>query len=57
METHTELIKCPECGKIQMATVLHTFPWSSFVHRCTACEYIVMESEWEVVTEAEIKLD
>lgn len=44
---HEEIIKCPNCGKIQRATVCHTFPWYSYVHDCEKCSYIIMESEWE----------
>lgn len=46
--SHTDRIRCPECGQEQDATVEHTWPWWSFVHLCK-CGYIIMESEWEVV--------
>lgn len=49
--THTELIRCPECGAEQDATVEHTWPWWSYIHGCVKCGYIIMESEWEVVGE------
>ena len=49
MKEHTEIIKCPECGLKQPATVKHTKPFYSYVHRCTKCKYIIMESEWEMV--------
>ena len=49
MESHEEQIKCPECGQIQTAVVLHTFPWWSYIHECEKCKYIIMESEWDVV--------
>jgi hypothetical protein len=48
---HYELIKCPECGYIQWAKVEHTFPWWSYVHWCTQCNYCIMESEWNKVNE------
>ena len=44
--THLEAIRCPECSKLQLATVEHTWPWFSYVHECTDCGYIIMESEW-----------
>lgn len=46
-ESHTEQIICPECKSIQTATVEHTPLWNSYVHECTECGYIIMESEWE----------
>lgn len=49
MESHVELIECPECNEIQSATVEHTFPWYSYVHTCVKCNYIIMESEWNVL--------
>lgn len=48
-EAHTEIIKCPECEKVQWATVEHTWPWWSYIHICNHCEYVIMESEWEKV--------
>jgi len=44
-DKHYEYILCPECGEIQKATVLHTFPWYSYVHDCK-CGYTIMESDW-----------
>ena len=49
---HNETIVCPECNAIEHATVMHTVPWYSYVHECTKCGYIVMESDW---TLAELK--
>ena len=43
---HNETIVCPECNAIEHATVMHTVPWYSYVHECTKCGYIVMESDW-----------
>ena len=57
MEIHKEEIECPECGKRQQATVLHTFPWFSYVHDCVGCKYTIMESEWNLLhTEDELKI-
>lgn len=47
--SHTEIIKCPECSKIQSANVKHTQPFYSYVHECIKCKYIIMESEWVTV--------
>lgn len=47
--SHTEIIKCPECSKIQSANVKHTQPFYSYVHECIKCKYIIMESEWVTI--------
>ena len=44
---HEEQIICPMCEELQTATVEHTIPWYSFIHECSKCGYIIMESEWE----------
>lgn len=49
IESHKETIECPECNHVQEAIVEHTVPWYSYVHICTMCKYIIMESEWKVV--------
>lgn len=54
-DNHPELIICPECKSRQKATVDHTFPFWSYVHVCTECEYIIMESEWELAETGEKK--
>lgn len=51
VEMHKETIQCPECNHIQEAIVEHTIPWNTYVHTCTMCKYIIMESEWKVVNE------
>jgi len=47
--SHFEDIKCPGCGSVENAEVLHTWPWWAYVHECTGCGYIIMESEWDKV--------
>lgn len=47
--SHEEKIICPECDSIQTGIVEHTIPWHSYVHTCTKCKYIIMESEWNRV--------
>lgn len=46
IDSHTAIIICPECETSQPATVLHTFPYFSYVHTCVKCGYVIMESEW-----------
>lgn len=49
MKTHKEKIICPNCGIKQWAIVEHTLPWHwNYTHTCKSCNYIIMESEWEV---------
>ena len=47
--THTEKIKCPDCGTIQDAIVEHTIPFHTYLHNCEKCNLTIMESDWEVV--------
>lgn len=45
-----QMIKCPSCDTVQAAIVDHTtFPFSTYIHYCEKCEYIIMESEWDLV--------
>lgn len=46
MQSHIDIIKCPNCSHIQSATVLHSIPFSTFIHDCEKCKYVIMESEW-----------
>lgn len=46
---HYEKIKCIDCNHEQIAEVQHTWPWWSYVHTCTRCGYVIMESEWEKI--------
>ena len=43
------MIKCPSCDTVQAAYVEHTEPFDTYIHDCVKCEYIIMESEWDVV--------
>ena len=52
MTSHSEIIKCPECGHEQTATVKHALPWFIRIHDCDKCEYTIMESEWETIEKA-----
>ena len=49
-KTHIEQIECPQCKTIQNATVEHLPPFWSYVHHCEKCKYVIMESEWQKVT-------
>ena len=42
-------IKCPNCGKIQTAKVIETFPWDTYIHDCVACQHTITESDWDSV--------
>jgi C4-type Zn-finger protein len=42
-------IKCPVCNKIQEAIIKDIVPYSSYIHECNNCNYIIMESEWEEI--------
>lgn len=53
-EKHKETIKCPQCGKIQLAEVLHTSPLWPYAYNCINCDYIIMESEFKNIN-AELK--
>lgn len=55
-QTHTEKIKCPDCGTIQDATVEHTIPFHTYLHNCEKCNFTIMESDWEVVPNTEKQL-
>lgn len=48
----TERIRCPRCAHEQDAKVTFYWwaDWPSYVHPCVICEYIIMESEWEMVS-------
>jgi len=48
MDSFTETIKCPECGTVQKAEVEFTL-FGIYIHRCTNCGFIILESDWEVV--------
>ncbi len=45
---HFDHIICPDCKKEQMAFVLHTIPFNTYIHECTNCNYLIMESEWNI---------
>lgn len=48
-DSHEEVICCPECGTVQVANVLHSVPFATYIHHCIHCEYVIMESDWDRV--------
>lgn len=46
-----QTIICPKCEAVQPARVDHApnDVWAIYVHHCTECQYVIMESEWEQV--------
>lgn len=53
MKRTNQTIRCPNCDHIQFAEVItdDIYPWNIYIHECEQCEYLIMESEWEVVDE------
>ena len=51
MENIEQIIICPECNKIQTATVELTLPFFTYIHECEECKYLIMESEWNLANE------
>lgn len=51
IETHLVQIVCPECNHGQVATVEHTFPFYTYIHTCTNCNYLILESEFNIIEE------
>ena len=51
-----ETIRCPGCGKVQIAQVHFEdwMPFPAYVHDCEACGYTILESEWERVPNDEV---
>ncbi len=49
-------IRCPECNFVQDAKIefYEGDPWQTYVHTCTQCKYVIMESEWNEVTECAV---
>ena len=47
--SYTEIIECPECKQIQEAEVTHTPFWNIYLHVCIKCDFLIMESEWNIV--------
>lgn len=44
-------IECPECGSHEIAIEDYTtVPYPTYLHSCNKCGYVIMESEWEVVS-------
>ncbi len=55
MSETKQLIKCPDCGTIQMATVEHGQIFDTYLHNCDKCNFTIMESDWEVVNQTAVE--
>lgn len=51
--TRTEFIICPKCQNVCKATVTLTIPLATYIHHCEHCHYIIMESEWDGISESD----
>ena len=43
------MIKCPSCNTVQAAICKHTIPFYTYIHYCKNCNYVIMESEWDII--------
>lgn len=44
------MIECPNCGKLERAIEDYTTePYATFLHTCSKCKHVIMESEWNVI--------
>ena len=46
---HEEYIECPRCRTKQWGRVEHFYPFFAYVHNCEACDYTIIESEWDQI--------
>lgn len=43
-------IKCPKCRSLEQAVEDNTtIPFSTYIHTCKGCGYVIMESEWVTI--------
>jgi len=49
MPDYNVKIICPQCQSIQDANVEPCWTWDVYIHKCTECKYIIMESEWNEI--------
>jgi C4-type Zn-finger protein len=51
MQRTKQTIRCPNCEHVQDAEIItdDIYPWPIYIHECERCDYLIMESEWEVV--------
>ncbi len=51
-----QFIECPECGAVELAEIATTtIPFNTYIHRCSQCNHVTMESEWNPVPALSIK--
>jgi hypothetical protein len=48
VSARTESIVCPNCGAIELGTIYPSVPFDTYYHECSVCDYIIMESDWEL---------
>jgi Zn ribbon nucleic-acid-binding protein len=47
MNGFNESIVCPSCKSIELASVFFGGFFNVYIHECSSCGHIIMESEWE----------
>ncbi len=55
--SHQEAIKCPQCQLKQFGTVTYDEDavFATYIHHCTGCAFVIMESDWEHCNASEVK--
>lgn len=53
-KTWSELIRCPECKTDQWAMIEQGYgvPFARYIHDCQNCGHVILESEWNRVSDA-----
>ena len=55
MKVRRDVIRCPVCELVQEGEVwvpdppTAIFPFPAYSHYCRGCDYLILESEWDVV--------
>lgn len=44
-----EFIECPKCQAWNLGRVRNRWPWDIRVHVCRKCDYMIGESEWQII--------
>ena len=51
-----QFIICPQCKAVELAEIDHsTIPFSTYIHICSKCNFIIMESDWNPLRAISIK--
>ena len=48
-------IACPECGSLENANIKVGNPFNTYIHECSECGFIIMESDWDQYKPDKIK--